>query len=377
MMEEGVMQDKGRSVIVIGAGIIGATAAFQLQSAGAQVTIVDSEAKTATDASFGWINASFHQDEAHFRLRAEGIAAWHRLIQHLDLPVVWQGALCWEETGQAFDHQRDHLQTLGYDVSEISGDQFARLEPHIAGPPERALHFVKEAAADSPRVAQTILAAAVQKGARRVRGLWVEGLVEKGGRIIGVRTQGGLLRADQVLIAAGTGSASLMAKAESPLPMLRRPALVLRTRPVPPVLSHVLVSKMGELRQLSDGTLLMPGAVDHQGDTAETLSASLEDTASAVLARLGTMLPQLALAWQEVTLAFRPVPQDGLPVIGKVREGLHVACMHSGITLAAVAAELVAQEMLEGVSNHSGAMLAGYRPGRFGARGGPQAAHPM
>ncbi|WP_299415095.1 FAD-dependent oxidoreductase [uncultured Sulfitobacter sp.] len=360
------MSVTGPSVIVVGAGIIGAAVADALQSAGARVIVVDSGAASATAASFGWINASFHHDTAHFRLRHEGLAAWHRLQARLELPVVWQGTLCWEETGAAFDAERDRLSALGYDLHEVDRDAFAALEPHVATPPERALHFQQEAAADSTAVNERLLQSAVDAGAQRLRGLKVLGLVEQGGRITGIRTEAGITTADHVLIAAGTGSAGLMAYAGAPLPMVRRPALVLRSRPVAPLLRHILVSEFGELRQLPDGTLLMPAAVDHQGDTSEVLTSSLEDTAADVLVRLRALLGDKGLDWQELTLAHRPVPQDGLPVIGAVREGLHVACMHSGITLGALAGELVAHEMLEGVSNTSGALLAPYRPARFG-----------
>ncbi len=359
------MTRNGPSIIVIGAGIIGAASAYHLQSRGAQVMIVDAGGETATATSFGWINASFHHDGAHFQLRSEGMAAWQRLAKSLPLDIAWQGALCWEETGTAFDAQRDHLATLGYDVAEIDSAAFAALEPHIATLPARALHFRQEAAADSPEVAQRLLNAALAAGARRLRGVKVLDLVEKGDRIIGIRTEAGVSTADHILIAAGTGSAALIAQAGSSLPMLRRPALMLRTRPVAPVLNHILVSEFGELRQLPDGALMMPAAVNHQGDTSDKLTEPLEITAERVLDRLRTMLPDVALDWEELRLAFRPVPHDGLPVIGPVRAGVHVACMHSGITLGALAGELVAQEMLEGVTNRSAALLAPYRLDRF------------
>ncbi|NNE54037.1 MAG: FAD-binding oxidoreductase [Sulfitobacter sp.] len=359
------MGERGPTIIVIGAGIIGASAAYALQRAGARVTIVDDGGDRATDASFGWINASFHHDEAHFRLREEGMAAWHRLSSALSLPVTWQGTLCWEESGEAFDVQRDQLLSLGYAVREIGQDEFSRLEPRVAEPPDRTLLFQDEAAVDSARVASALLEGATRAGARRLRGLRVSEVVEQSGHIVGIRTDAGVTRADAVLIAAGTGSEALMRQAGAPLPMLRRPALVLRTRPMPPMLAHILVSELGELRQLEDGSLLMPAAVSHQGDSAEALTETLEATAENVLTRLRRLLGAKELDWQDLTLAFRPVPQDGLPVIGAVREGLHVACMHSGITLGALAGELVAQEMLEGVSNRSAALLARYRPGRF------------
>ncbi len=355
----------GPTVIVIGAGIIGAAAAYHLQLSGANVTLVDAGGDNATAASFGWINASFHHDAAHFQLRNEGIAAWHRLSERLEMPLTWQGALCWEETGAAFDAQRDHLSTLGYDVTEIDHDGFVALEPSIATPPERTLHFPQEAAVDSEIAANRLAEAAMKAGTKRLLGLRVTDLVEAGGQIKGIRTEAGTVFADHVLIAAGTGSAALMAQAGASLPMLRRPAVMLRTRPVAPVLNHILVSEFGELRQLPDGSLMMPAATNHQADTSENVTETLEATAENVLSRLREMLPELTLEWADLTLAFRPVPQDGLPVIGTVRKGLHVACMHSGITLGALAGELVAQEMLEGVSNRSAALLAGYRPDRF------------
>ena len=360
------MRGTGPSVIVIGAGILGASAAYFLQRGGARVLVVDAGGDTATAASFGWINASFHHDEAHFRLRAAGIEAWRRLSRDLSLPLRWDGALCWEEeAGPALEAQHAHLTALGYDVARIDRAAFERLEPQIATPPAQSLHFTREGATDSAATAGLLLAAAVDAGARRMRGLRIEGFAQTGGRITGVRTQAGLSTADQVLIAAGTGSAALMAQAGAALPMLRRPGLMLRTRPVPPVLSHILVSRHGELRQLPDGTLLMPAAIDHQADTSEHLRDPLEQTAAQVLARLRRMLPQIPLDWQEVSLALRPVPRDGLPVIGAVQAGLHVACMHSGVTLGALAGEMVAQEMLEGVTNRTGALLAPYRPQRF------------
>lgn len=359
------MRGDGPSVLVIGAGIIGASAAYHLQRAGAQVTVIDAGAQIATASSFGWINASFYHDEAHFRLRAEGIEAWKRLCAQMPLALAWKGTLCWEESGAAFDAQRDRLIALGYDVAQIDRAAFQQLEPHIADAPARALHFKHEAAIDSAAIAHTLLRAAVVNGARRMRGLRVGALVETGGRITGVMTEAGITSADHVLIAAGTGAAALMSQAGSELPMLRRPGVMLRTRPVPQVLRHILVTEFGELRQLEDGSLLMPAAVDHQGDTSERLTESLDETATQVLARLARLLPQVHLDWEEVSLAFRPVPKDGLPVIGAVREGLHVACMHSGITLGALAGEVVAQEMLQGVSNRSAALLAPYRPGRF------------
>ena len=62
-----------------------------------------------------------------------------------------------------------------------------------------------------------------------------------------------------------------------------------------------------------------------------------------------------------------PVPQDGLPGMGPCGpEGLHMAVMHSGITLAPLAGELVAAGVLDQpLSNHQRDLIAPYAPQRF------------
>ena len=69
--------------------------------------------------------------------------------------------------------------------------------------------------------------------------------------------------------------------------------------------------------------------------------------------------------WDEVSYAERPVPQDGLPVVGPIGDGVYVACLHSGITLGPIVAELAAADMSGHLTNAQAAALAPYRPDRF------------
>ncbi len=88
-----------KEVIVIGAGIIGASIAWHLAKAGAQVTVIaDSGAGgVATPNSFAWINASWGNPEIYFRLRTRAMAEWTRLAKDLPgLPLAWCGSLCWD-----------------------------------------------------------------------------------------------------------------------------------------------------------------------------------------------------------------------------------------------------------------------------------------
>ncbi len=355
-----------KNIVIVGAGIIGAISAYRLTQSGANVTVVDAGSGRATDASFGWINASFFADAAHFRLRAEGIAAYQRLTQTLNVPVETPGSLVWEDVGDAFDRQLSVLNDVGAKFEVLDRQAFQAREPHVADPPARAMHFPSERVASSGILTDRLLAAAQDHGARMISGVHGTGLELKNDEVVGLQTSHGSIPADDVLVAAGNGTSKMLASVGVSLPTLDRPGLMLRTRPVAPVVSHVLASPEQELRQLTDGSILAPAAASHQGDASAELDQSPVALADQTIQRLQAMLPTVALDWDQLWLANRPMPQDGLPAVGAVGpRGLYAATMHSGITLAALMGELVAGEILNGPSNHSADYLAPYRPDRF------------
>lgn len=352
-----------KNVLIVGRGIIGASLAFYLQRAGAEVTIVSDDTERATDGSFGWINASFYNDEAHFRARNAGLEAYRRLTQTLELPVNWSGCLCWENEGEALREQLSDLKQLGYAAERIDQMEFAALEPNVPNPPQECIYLPQEAAAESGALADALSDEAIRLGATTIRG-HVSRLIADDDRIVGAEVDGSAVKADEVVVAAGVHTPAFVEPFGCALPMLDRPAVILKTKPVTPKFSHIWVSEIGEVRQLPDGSILMPAAVGHQSIEASPDSPELEASAQAALARLAKFTGiELELDWAK--LAFRPVPKDGLPVTGRFKKGGYVAVMHSGITLAAIMGELISEEIMSGPSNQTDQYLAPYRPDRF------------
>lgn len=349
-------------IVVVGAGVIGAAIANQLAQAGHQVTVVDrvGPAGDASGRSFGWINASFFADDAHFRLRSAGIEAWRRTDVR---GLTWSGSLWYEEDGDGLEAMHAQLKRFNYPVELVDTEHFKSLEPHVETPPKRALRLPSEAAADTGLVTQSLLARAQAHGATALFGVDVLAIDTRNGVVNSIETSAGMLPADCVVVAAGTGSPALVEPHGVALPMLRRPGLLVTTRPVPPVLSHILVAPGQELRQLPDGRFLAPTSPNHQADEAKDLAGSAQSLADAALERLSQLIPRHPASIESTSLAFRPVPQDGLPVVGPAGpDGLYIATMHSGVTLAAIIGELVAQELTNGGSAE---LLAPYRPTRF------------
>ncbi len=347
-------------VIIIGAGIVGAALAFALGRQGAEVLVIAKGPGPATAASFGWAGASFHLGPAHFALRRESLAAWHRFEAEGAPGLDWQGCLSWEFEGAALDAQASELAALGYPVEPVDAAGLRATLPFLKQVPDKALSFPAEGAMDAGAMAAGLLARA---GARLFQGLTVRAIDAPGGQLRGVETDGGYFGADRVVVAAGTGAPALLAPLGVKLPLLPRPGLILRTAPVAPRLGGILVGPFGELRQDREGHLHLPVATSHQSDDAEAIDGAAEALAAAALARLGAHFDLPGLACEQVSLGWRPVPEDGLPVLGPAGpDGLWLAGMHSGVTLAAGVAEGLAREI---AGQGEEPLFAPFRPQRF------------
>lgn len=347
--------------LVIGAGITGASLAYQLSRRGAAVTLVSTHAEggLASAASFGWLNASFFLNHPHFHLRHEGLAAHHRLGKALPgLPTTWPGCLWYEATGDAQEETASDLLALGYRVDRLSRTQVTERLPALGPVPETALFFPEEGAVDPAILARMLIAAAGTKVIRAT----VQTLTHRQGRVTGVLTDLGPIQADRVILATGTGTPALLRPLGFGLPMLQRPGLMIATNPLPPVCPVILATPHQELRQTADGRLIAPAFAGHQSDHAETLGA-FPVVVNATLTRLRALFPGHAIHFARQAMALRPVPGDGLPVVGQGPvPGLWIAVMHSGATLAPVVAELLTVEILDGVESP---LLADFRPARW------------
>lgn len=355
-----------KQVIVVGAGLIGAMVAYQLTRQGAAVTIVEAgqPAQAASGRSFGWINAGYYLDKPHHHLRVAGIEAWHRLGFDLpELPVSWCGCLAWDVTGDALEAQLSELAEMGYPAQQLGPAEIVDKAPALRGDIAEAVWFPTEGVANPGQAAWIALQAAQDAGARLITGTPVSHVIEEGGQVRGVAVPGGQIRADYVVLAGGNGTPALLDPFDVALPMLTRPGALMRSRAVPPLLKAIMVSPDLEFRQDAQGRIIAPSAASHQADEAEALDAAPPDLADDTLRRLRHWLPDVALEWEEITLAMRPVPGDGRPVVGPCGlAGLSVAVMHSGVTLGALMGEWVAQEVLTGQTI---TQLGPYRPQRF------------
>jgi glycine/D-amino acid oxidase-like deaminating enzyme len=336
---------------VVGAGIVGASIAYHLARRGACVVLLDKgqPAGAVTRKAFAWINVSHGIPEPYSQLRHLAIQEYRRLEQELAhaLQVDWCGALSWtRDLAETERLVREHA-AWGYDVRLVERDEIAALEPNLVDPPRLAAFAASEGAVD-PALATSVLVEAARTAGAEIRlETEVTALAVHGHRITGLRTQDDMIDADRVVLAAGTEAPALCAPLGLEMPVRSSPALLLRFKTAGRLVNRIVSGPEMEIRQAADDRLL--AAEDYIDDSPDNGPDAI---AARSLAAINKNLRTSAdIALESVSIGMRPMPADGLPIVGPATaiDGLYLAVMHAGVTLAPAIGRLAATEILDGI----------------------------
>ncbi len=376
-----------RHVVIIGAGILGASIAWRISVRGFPVTLIDKSApgSGASSHSFAWINASSKQPIGYHNLNRRSLEMWSRFASELSddgdgksIGLRWGGKVTWATNPAAAARlisEVRRLQSWGYPIRLINAAELSELEPTLAvGPVAAAEYSENEGQVEPQLVIDACLRRLKERNATVCRDTEVAGFrLDREGQVVAVETTSGRIACDTVVLAAGIDTTVLAAKIGVYVPQVRSPGVVIRTTPMQPLLQNVSVvyapsiaagGPEVHIRQCADGRMML-GEGNQESLAQDDSQAHADD----ILERACHYLPDLAAAKAiPVPVGWRPMPQDGYPVVGFPTEApnLYVALTHSGITLAPVLSQLAALEICEGVP--ADAVLGPYRPQRFAAR---------
>ncbi|MEV8403367.1 NAD(P)/FAD-dependent oxidoreductase [Streptomyces niveus] len=331
-------------LVVVGAGIVGASVAYHAARAGAVVTLVDAGRPGAgvTADSFAWIGSSGVRTGPAAALREAATDEYHRLEAELPgLPVNWSGSLSWGTT--------DAAPEAGPGQEIVDAATAATLEPALRQPPEWAVWAPGDGAVDPVGVIERLVVGAREHGARVCPDSGVTAVRrDAAGRVVGVETATGSLSGETVVLAAGAATAALGAPLGVRIPVDPSPATLFRFSAPADLVRTVVNNRDFDLRQVA------PDRVVAAADSPERTLAAVRSTFHGA--------GDVELLSSRVGV--RPMPADGEPIVGPVAgiPGLYVAVLHAAVTLAPAVGRLVARELLDGAPE---LLLAGCRLDRF------------
>ena len=355
-------------VVICGGGVMGASIAYFLSLRGVEVTVVERSgvACAASGKSGGFLALDWCDVSPLQPLARRSFAL------HGELAETLQG-----------DWGYRRLETLGVlasDSRDFSSNRALCTPPWLG--PETAVHGRLGTEASTAQVhpgdfTKAMMQEAEARGARlRLGAIESVRLGDDGKRATGVIVEGAVLEADAVVIAMGPWS--VLACQWLPLPAvhgLKGHSFVFRYQP--PSKPHALFleyeDEWGEIDSpevfpRTDGTTYVCGARSHDPLPIDPDHITIESGPSACLMRqIERFAPDLAASEIIATQAcYRPVTEDGLPLIGPVSgvSGAYIATGHSvwGILNAPATGEAMAELLVDGEANLD---LSAFDPARL------------
>lgn len=370
-----------RRVLVVGAGIVGASIAYHLAVIGNNVTVIDMEgpATHSSRGTFAWINASWAKQPQHYHaLNQQSTAYWHKISNKLDIPVTFNGSLEWFKSPQRQQKlvaQIAEQQRWGEPAKIIDIDAATQKEPTVKfGDTTFVASSPNDGAVDPVLATNKLLLAAKQLGATVKYPCKLLGIQTSVEQHI-AKTNCGDLPYDTLVLAIGAASEVIKSIARVSIPQRTTPGIIVVTKPMEPLLNGILVAPGVHIHQRLDGSIVLgeqegaPNTRAHQARLTDRPNKYPNELiakqhAQRIVDIAVQYIPAMSKAKiKDVFIGWRPLPLDGHPVLGYSQKAsnVYIAITHSGVTLAPLIGKLVAQEISTNTPND---MLDFYRPDR-------------
>jgi len=362
-------------VLIIGAGIMGTSAAWELARHGVQCLVLERSVPgaEASSAAAGILGA---QAEAHApgpmaelclqsRARYAKFAATLGKETRIDVGYRECGVLRvgFERAALSKLVQSSAWQSKQrLSVEKLASRALAALEPALSPKLAGGVRFAGDSRIDPKALLRALHIAALARGARFQSGAFVRRVALEDGRAVGVvLDDGSELRARNVVVAAGSWTTlidGIGVPAGRVIPA--RGQIVEVELPTPP-LSHVVFGPGAYLVPRDDGRVLIGSTLEFVGYEREVTAGAVRD----LLLHATALVPALERAALRATWSnFRPYTKDELPLLGATQiPGLFLSTGHyrNGILLAPISAEIVRTAVL---GQRAPLPLEAFSPGR-------------
>ncbi|OYR23754.1 FAD dependent oxidoreductase family protein [Brucella pseudogrignonensis] len=361
-----------QNIVIIGAGLVGATLAWGLARSGLQPMLLDGEdlSMRASRANFAliWVQGKGVGAPHYARWTMQSARLWPtfaeelRDVTGLDVALKQTGAFTFCLTERELEMFAEDVATvareLGNDAPEhvvLDHRETARMLPALGGDVIGSIYSPMDGDVNSLRLFRALHIGMIKLGAGYQPHCEVSSITPRGGGFL-LSGLWGEVFTERVILAAGNGNAELAESVGLKAPVLRSKGQILVTEKCAPFFPYTAAT----LRQADEGGVMI-------GDSQETHTdriATNQDISAVLANRAVRTFPHLSKvnvirSWA----GFRVKTPDGLPIYeqSESHPGAYAVMCHSGVTLAANHALIVAQEIATDVKELAGDVFSGRR----------------
>jgi glycine oxidase len=369
--------------VVIGAGVIGCAIAWRLGQAGMGVVVVE-RGQVGAEASqaAGGMLAPFAEAERRddfFNLAVAGLAIYADFARELkassgvDIEYRDDGTLYLalnDDDEEDLERRWRWQCETGLNVKRLSAGCALKLEPLLNQALRFALKFPGDHQVDNRRLTTALQTAARNAGVRflthtEARELLTESVAGRK-RITGVATARGEIKADRVVIAAGSWSSLLLCDEAQRFDVEPVRGQMAAVEMPPTVVRHVIYSRRGYLVPRLGGYLIAGSTTERAGYDKRVTAGGMASIIKNAIEIMPCVANQAVI---ETWAGLRPRATDDLPILGADPriKGLIYATGHyrNGILLTPITAQAISELIVRGESRVN---LAPFSVGRFADR---------
>ncbi|WP_230656294.1 NAD(P)/FAD-dependent oxidoreductase [Psychrobacter sp. I-STPA10] len=262
---------KKTTVVIIGGGIVGLTAALTLAERDVPVVVLEKGRFVGEQSSrnLGWIRKTNRAPD-DVPLAVESDKLWAKMNERVGSEVGYRqaGIMFLGKTDNdiaAYKGWLDAVESLELGSKLLTPAQIDELLPNGVGEWKGALYTPSDGYAEPQLAASAIANAAQKKGAILIENCAVRTLSTTAGRVSGVVTEHGEIQCDNVLLAAGAWSRRFLGNMGISFPTLPLYLSVFKTNPLPQISINTAVGAPNfSFRKHIDGGFIMMqrGALD-------------------------------------------------------------------------------------------------------------------
>jgi len=358
-------------VVIVGGGVIGLSIARALSLRGVRVMVLEKNecGREASWAAGGILAPQVEADgqDSFLELACASRDLYPQFARSLfdesaiDIELDTTGTLyvAFNEAEEREFRARFAWQnSVGLRVEWLNAEEARALEPSLATNVRCALRFPNDYQVENRRLVEALIISNRKLGTVLLDHCEVRLVQIADGRISGVETSQGYIKASSVVIAAGAWSSFIDPGDQLRVEPVRGQMLCFRAERK--FISHVVYSSRGYLIPRRDGRLIAGSTSERVGFNKGVTTEGRE--------KIKSLATEIAPGVAEIPLidswsGFRPRAHDDLPVLGMSPEidGLFYATGHyrNGILLAPVTGELLAEAI---ISRKVSPLLAPFTP---------------